>query len=112
MRGVRRQMQAGQELAPDGSIRPPDSRQKTDGAFHAAARPAKLLPPKGAEADRQLAGRLHIIGIAARPASQEGAIGEVEIFRQRIGAPTTRVEDGGLAPNAGCAVEVKELSGA
>src|SRR6185503_14189311 len=46
------------------------------------------------------------------PATQLGAVAQVEVFRQRVVLPAARIDDGGPAPDARRSVEVEEVPGA
>ena len=72
--------------------------------------PAMLLRLESVHVRRQFRGDDDVIQINEAPALQLGAVGEVEILRQRIMLPATSVLNGGAAPEAGGAVEITKLT--
>ena len=81
-------------------------------ALEAAAGPAMLLAPVGAEAHRQLGGRLEAAQVPGAPPGEEGAVGDVEVLGQRVVLPAAGLDQRSTAPHPGRAVEVEPVAAA
>src|SRR5580704_1605024 len=84
--------------------------QQDEGGLEAAGGPARLLPSIGVDRNRQLFRHDEVLEVCGAPAAQLRPVAQVQVFRERGGAPAARILDRGTPPHAGGAGEVGEVT--
>jgi hypothetical protein len=97
---------------PPRCVRVQNPRHQFQERLNRSLGPAMLLRFERIHLDRQLRRRDMIVHEDELPATQLGAIAQVEILGERIVLPAAAVGDRGAPPDAGGAVEIEEAPAA
>ena len=89
----------------------PYLREQSRGAVNRPSRPAVLLAAVAGQLGWDLTGDDQVLDKLCSPSTQVSAVGQVEVFGQRVGLPASSICDGLDTPDASGAVEVEPVTG-